>query len=298
MRNAKVDGARCLPKAFAMCAAVVAGIAVVALAPPSTFAAFRESVIGMGGDAAVTITAAQRFIAACGVLLAAIAMSRLLRARAVTLALPRRRWLIIAAIPFAVAATINYVPSLRETLLDSSIGAYEVASIAFGLVALLALGPILVREITRQPLAPLVDGIAAGAAYGCVSALWHCCPPLWFDGPLVAVALVGGLVIGSIVLAGFVSAAGSSIAMPWGLALAGVMLAGFYPWHTPLWSVQCVAAGAFFAWLARRTGRLLAPGLALATAFLVHMSLPFIGWAGPVVSIALLVACCLMRKNV
>jgi hypothetical protein len=290
------------PKCWILGIAAVAGIAVVALAPPAEFAAFRESVIGMGEDAPVVVTPAQRTIAAIGVVFAALLP---LWTPASSMSPGSRnpiRWLLrIAAFAFGAGVACNLSPSLRDRVLfetDAIVATpYLVALGAFVVLALAGLAPALAREVAGSPRAWLVPGLGAGAAYGCVSAMWHCCPPLWFAGGGGAIVLAGGLVVASIALAGFVGWVGSGPPAPWGLAIAGAMLAGFYPWHTPLWAVQCVAAGAFFAWLARRTGRLLAPGVALATAFLVHMSLPFAGWAGPAIAATLLVALALAQRS-
>lgn len=278
-----------------------AGVGAVAatLAPESLVGHLRESVIGFD-DAIVTVTVAQRAIAVLGVAFGALALRRLALSPAKPHEVPAAGRLASVAVPLAAAAICNVAPPIREhTWLevgDVLVGPYLAGLAIFALVAFAVLGGPLARDATRRPHAAL-EGIAAGAAYGCVSALWHCCPPLWAFGAGGAAGVSLVLVVGSILLAGFTSAVGLAIGGPFGLAASGAMLAAVYPWHTAAWAAQCFVAGAFFAWLARRTGSLIAPGLALATAFLVHMTLPFVGWAGPAIALALLAAVAAQRSK-
>src|SRR5262249_15009058 len=124
---------------------------------------------------------------------------------------------------------------------------------------------------------------------GCLSALWHCCPPLWelstfsgfFGGAIWLLALSLGL--------GAVGRIACRRSVPMGEVLGAILFACFYPWHTPAWFVQCLIAGAFSTWMVRLTESGWAPTLFLATAYITHMSLPFLAWGGAAIAVCLLV---------
>jgi hypothetical protein len=70
--------------------------------------------------------------------------------------------------------------------------------------------------------------------------------------------------------------------------LVGALAFGcFYPWHTPAWFLQCMVAGAFATWMVRLTSNGWAPAVFLGSAFMTHMTLPFLDWVGPVIALAL-----------
>jgi hypothetical protein len=255
------------------------GTAVAMLAPSSAFVWFRAEVIG-GPDPATepfAISAMQRVLAAIGATLAGIALARLVRRPALRVASP-------SAIPFGLAGVALVVlVALNVRWMGVALGiwswsisnlhlVYYGAMAVFTLATYAALGLGAWRALDRGALAVCV---ALGAAYGCFSALWHCCGPIWItEQPPWPIALVV-LVVAAVALPSFVAALACRWRAPWGELAGALVFALDYPWHTPLWFAQCLLGGAFFVACARRAGTPLAGGIFLATAFVVHTTLPF-----------------------
>jgi hypothetical protein len=140
---------------------------------------------------------------------------------------------------------------------------------------------------SRVASGQLLLATGTGIGYGCFSALWHCCPPLWTMGAasnvifslvwLAALPLgLGGI--------GRVCAARSA---PAGELMGAMAFALVYPWHSPAFFLQCLLGGALATWLVRKSGSGWAPILFLVFAYVCHMSLPFLGWVGAAIALAL-----------
>lgn len=270
----------------------ISGGAVAAFGPTSWFRWFIEHVVGGESGPALGVTLEQRIIATCGAGLAALGMLGMARRRAGVLVWPDTRLLAVVAVPFTALIVINiWWAGARHGLwrwpAPVVTASYRPLTYALGALTLLSMFRPVVRARMYRPTA-LLPGIVLGAAYGFFSALWHCCPALWDTGPQggvgQAVSAAGFLIMFSLAGLGLLTAVATRWAAPWGELAGGLLLAAFYPWHTPAWALQCVAGGALCTQLARRTASYLTPGLFLSTAYLTHMTVPFLDWAGATIA--------------
>jgi hypothetical protein len=160
-------------------------------------------------------------------------------------------------------------------------------AISFGLLM-----PGFVMVMARRghqpaPTTGLLLATAAGSAYGCFTALWHCCSPLWELDPLQYPMQMAGFLMLAL-SPGAVGRFAASIPFPQGELVAALLFGLFYPWHTVSFFIQCMLGGVLFTWMVRQTRNGWAPSLFLATAYVTHMTLPFIGWVGVMLALALL----------
>jgi hypothetical protein len=262
---------------------LVGGSLVVWLAPGVWFDLVLQRFIGAPGAHAHT-TMAQRLIALVGVALASLVIAvwagvsrarlpRVAAWRLVVLAVPVGPLLVSNLTWVALALGLVAAPWRPE-------GALQVFLIVAQPLGWLA---VLVERPVAASWSRLALASGAGLAYGCVSALWHCCPPLW-DSPWHWWPWLLGL---SLALGGAGRLA-SSLRAPVGELVGGLAFACFYPFHTWPWFVQCALAGALATQLVRLTGSGFAPALFLASAFVSHMSLPFLGIWGVLLAAMLL----------
>ena len=264
---------RAWPFAFAL-----AGVAVALLAPASVFSYFRSHVVGLRGpDAAELVVApVHRAYAVAGSVLAAAVLAALARRPQVSVAPPARAPFVVAAVALLVLVFFNlryagvqlglFGLFIRDLYL-----AYWPSVVVFTGAAWIALGTAPWRALDAPGA---LSALALGAAYGAFSSLWHCCPPAWESDVAWPLSL-SGVVVWAVAFAAFVAATAARAASPRG-ELAGALLFAFgYPWHTPLWFVQGLLGGAFSVWLARRSGSSAAPGVFLATSYVVHTTLPY-----------------------
>lgn len=268
-------------------AIAVVGVAVAALAPATWFDWVLAHLIGSGGPAETT--GAQRVVAAAGAAIGGLTIARWSDLSSEVVALRGRARLAIAAVPWALLVAENAARA------GVSFGFWSTAPripspyatvLAALLIAAASLVLVEARAASPRPDRRFLLAAGAGAAYGCFSALWHCCPPLWSQaaGSLGSAAWLAALAMGI----GAIGRVGASCPAPRGELMGAVLFALFYPWHTPAWFAQCLIAGALATWMVRRTGSGWAPALAGATAYATHMTLPFIGWAGAAVALVLL----------
>lgn len=251
------------------------------VAPESWFAWFRAEVVGTPHPFTepFVLSMGQRLTAVVSAALGGFSLWRMLvRDPAPPPEALGRRWTQVASVTFAGTVLFNvryagvqlgvwrfWLPFLGHLYLP--------ITAAFTTSALLALGPGPWRSL--QPRAGWVS-VGLGMAYGGFSGLWHCCAPLWESQgvfwPLAALIVP----VWAVALAGFVTGVSLRLRSPAGEALAALLFAAGYPWHTLLWFAQGLVAGAFFVLLARRVGSALAPGLFIASAYLVHTTIPFL----------------------
>jgi hypothetical protein len=285
-RRTSLPLARAVAWAAGLTIAVV-GVAVAAFAPGTWFDLVLARLIGSGGVAETT--GAQRVVAASGAAVAGLSIVRWGDPSSEVLALRGRARLAIATVPFALLVFENGARA------GVSFGLWSTAprvpsAYTTGLAGLLIAAACLVllgaRAARPRPDRRLLLATGAGAGYGCFSALWHCCPPLWSAevGSLDSAAWLAALALGI----GAIGRVGASLPTLRGELAGAVLCAVFYPWHTPAWFGQCLVAGALATWLVRRTSSGWAPAAAGATAYVTHMTLPFVGWTGAAVALTML----------
>ncbi len=271
-------------------AIAVIGVAVATLGPVTWFDQVLAQFIGGGGHAHTTV--AQRVSAAAGAPVAAISLVRWGDGAPRTLTAPPRWRIAIAAAPFLLllAVNVSFAGAMFRWWRWPRAISEDVLTIGAALMIAGSLVVIVARESRPGPASwhALLFATGCGVGYGCFSGLWHCCPPLW-RVPDWSGGLAWGIWLLALTLSlGAVGRVAASWSTPFG-ELAGALLFGcFYPWHTPAWFAQCLIAGAFATWMVRVTASAWAPALFLGTAYVTHMTLPFIGWAGTAIAIALL----------
>jgi hypothetical protein len=157
----------------------IGGACIALLAPGAWFDGVLAQLIGGGGHAHTTV--AQRVIAVCGALTGATAFIRwggFERAR-LALSLDWRVWLV--AIPFALVVVRNL--TYAGASLDAWGWPHPVPReliVAVAAVMLVGCVIVLMRATSlRQSSDRVYFATGCGVAYGCFSALWHCCPALW-----------------------------------------------------------------------------------------------------------------------
>ncbi len=280
------------------CAAGIAliGTAIGLFAPASWFDWFQARVVGGELGSVTSVPPEHRVIAICGALLAGLGLLLLRRHRPAPSQQIDRRLLAAAALPFAALVVLNAwwagaryamwawpAPAISQS--------YRPLVYALGALVLVAMYKPVLRGRMYRPAA-LVEGFALGGGYGLFSALWHCCPPLWDtwsgSGWQAALSTTGFLTLFAFAGLGMLTAVATQWTAPRGEIIGGLLLALFYPWHTFAWAVQCFAGGLLCTWLARRTGSYLAPGAFLITAYLTHMTLPYLGWIGAATAVVFL----------
>lgn len=274
---------------FLALAIAVVGVGVAALAPVSLFDEVLARLIGSGGSAGTT--AAQRVVAACGALLGALAIAAWGTASAATLPAPGRWRLVAAGGPFValVAANVAFAGAAYGAWARPVAPRAAWTVLALALVAGFAL--VLSSRTpaaARRPPRALLFATAAGAGYGGFSALWHCCSPLWQVSSPVGALGEGAWLLALSLAPGAIGRVAAAAAVPRGELLGAVLFACAYPWHTPIWFAQCLVAGAFSTWMVRVTGSGWAPAIFLGTAYVTHMTLPFMGWAGAGTAVVIL----------
>ncbi len=249
------------------------GVTVALFAPVETFELVLVHLIGNSASANTTL--AQRIIGASGALLCAFALLRLTSLEQGTNEVSKLK-LVLVALPFCAMIARN-VFFLMGTSIESE--RYFPITIVLCASAVLFLG-----APRRSESNAILTALIAGAAYGCVSSLWHCCPPFWKHVVDASNVLwLGGLCLGLSATGRF----GASLRQPYGELASGLLFAMFYPWHSPLWFLQCVAGGAFATWLNRSFQSAWTPAVFLGTSYLTHMSLPFLGWSGAAIAVSL-----------
>ncbi len=284
-----------MPIRLVLVALVVLGACAFAafavFAPVSAFDEILHVLIGSGG--ATHTTAGQRAIAFVGVLLGALGLSvAAARMRATVLSSPHRIWALLA--PFAILVAGN---ALTFGWRHGALRSVRVPWSVWAVVALVTCGACLAvlterRRSVRASL-PLGVGPALGVAYGCFSALWHCCAPLWSEVGTPAHA-VGVLWFATLALVlGAAGRVGAALRVGVGEVVGALAFAVVYPWHTAGWFLQCLVGGAFAVGAVRVTGSGWAPVLFLGSAYLTHTTLPFLGVWG--VGLACVLAVLLLR---
>ncbi|MDQ3033310.1 MAG: hypothetical protein M3Y87_12900 [Myxococcota bacterium] len=196
---------------------------------------------------------------------------------------PARGRLAIAALAFSLLIALNIV------FVGAWFGAWSPPPIDTGvwivLAVILLVGGLAIASDPRARHGPtggvraLIIPAGGGAAYGCFSALWHCCPPVWGQSALGAIDL-NLWFLALAVAAGAIGWLGAGFAFGRGEIGGAVLFALVYPWHTPLFFVQCLLAGLVATQIARIFQTPLAPAAFLGAAYLTHTTLPFFGWWG------------------
>ena len=265
---------------FGAAAVAVAGLLVAALAPAGVFSWFRSHVVGKPHPFTepFELHPGHRMVAGLGALLAGWGLWQLGRRRLRDPQALRGIFFALATLGFIGTVVFN----LRWAGVQQGIWGwwlpdlhvfYFPTAIAFSLFSLAAIGVHPWKELTLARIAP---ALALGIAYGGFSNLWHCCAPLWDDDSIPWPLLILAFASWAIAFAGFVAGAGVRMRQPHGEAIAALLFAFGYPWHTPLWFIQGLLGGIFAVRLARRTSSILTPGIFIVSAYVVHTTLPFL----------------------
>ncbi len=265
-------------------------IAFALLAPPTAFDAILAHLIGQPGIASTTEW--QRIVAAIGAALGALALGvGVFRVRGHVLPATKSR--IGPLVALGVLASMNALAlAHRVGVVPGDVHPPRWALRVAACLVCVGCASFLVRRSSQQTSIPGWLAAAAGAGYGCYSALWHCCRPAWATSPgallwFSALALTLGTVgrLGATLRPGRGEVAGAFV-----FALA-------YPFHSIPFFVQNLAGGAFATALVRTTGSGWSPALFLATAYVTHTTLPFLGPAAVAPSAILLAACALLTAR-
>ncbi len=280
----------------------LAAVLIAVWLPVSAVQYIRLQVVGYDLLAVAEVTVPQRVTAAIGGLLATLVLARLLWIPAAS-PLPAVRGstlLVLSLVCLSLAGLSLYAKfSLTAYMflakfwdlprpplipgLPRQVIMFLFLSVV-GAIGLLGLSVTFLHlRKSRFPILPDGRGVAsavgAGAAYGCFSALWHCCDPIW-DAPIHMASTI--LAMGCLLPT--ITALGMRWKPPVGETMGGILLGLIYPWHSLLWFTQMLFAGAFFIWISRRTGSVFATAIAVSVALIMHTTLPFLGWTGAAIA--------------